>query len=196
MGEDDFPPRGETLLSMGDLSRRLALSRPTIYGMVSAGTFPRPVSIGRSSRWLESEVSAWIAARGEAQGRSKWVAPAPLRSRVPAPIKKMLPTLGRDLPPGDPETPPDMPEWPTLMRKRMAAQYLDISDAMFAREVKLGTLPPPVCVAGAQRWSRHALDAAVALIIAKGRWRGRVLNSGLPRFRLGPSVVSRFASTR
>lgn len=40
-----------------------------------------------------------------------------------------------------------------------AAQYVGVSPATFARRVKHGDLPPPVCVAGARRWDRAALDA-------------------------------------
>ena len=38
------------------------LSRSTIYRMVGAGTFPRPVKISKARiAWRESEVMAWVA---------------------------------------------------------------------------------------------------------------------------------------
>ena len=38
------------------------LSRSTIYRMIGAGTFPRPVKISKARiAWRESEVLAWLA---------------------------------------------------------------------------------------------------------------------------------------
>jgi prophage regulatory protein len=43
------------------------LSRSTLYQYIQDGLFPRPVSLGaRAVGWLESEVTAWIAARAKA----------------------------------------------------------------------------------------------------------------------------------
>ena len=44
---------------------RCAVSRATLYRMVAAGTFPRPVSLtgGRAVAWLHHDVEAWIASR-------------------------------------------------------------------------------------------------------------------------------------
>ncbi|ELK4798151.1 AlpA family transcriptional regulator [Pseudomonas aeruginosa] len=40
------------------------LGRSTIYKLISAGEFPRPVPlVGRSVGWVESEVHEWIKAR-------------------------------------------------------------------------------------------------------------------------------------
>ena len=35
------------------------LARSTLYERIAARAFPAPVKIGRSSRWLESEIAAW-----------------------------------------------------------------------------------------------------------------------------------------
>lgn len=40
------------------------LARSTIYKLINAGDFPRPIPlVGRSVGWLESEVQEWIKGR-------------------------------------------------------------------------------------------------------------------------------------
>ena len=34
-----------------------------VYKVVKDGAFPAPIKLGRSSRWLKSEVEAWLQAR-------------------------------------------------------------------------------------------------------------------------------------
>jgi len=60
-------PRGECLLRFPAVAERVSLSRTTIYEFVKAGSFPAPVKTGRGSRWLASEIDAWISARAEAR---------------------------------------------------------------------------------------------------------------------------------
>jgi len=38
-------------------------SSATLHRKVRTGDFPAPVHIGRSSRWVGSEVDAWVASR-------------------------------------------------------------------------------------------------------------------------------------
>ncbi|HAT3905064.1 TPA: AlpA family transcriptional regulator [Citrobacter koseri] len=33
------------------------------YKLISEGQFPKPIKLGRSSRWLKSEVEAWMQQR-------------------------------------------------------------------------------------------------------------------------------------
>ncbi|MBT0463225.1 helix-turn-helix transcriptional regulator [Morganella morganii] len=33
------------------------------YKQIQEGKFPKPIKLGRSSRWLKSEVEAWLQAR-------------------------------------------------------------------------------------------------------------------------------------
>ena len=57
----------ETLLTRAEVERRTGFKRTAIYARIAAGTFPaglRDPETG-SVRWLESEVSAWIAAAAE-----------------------------------------------------------------------------------------------------------------------------------
>lgn len=35
------------------------------YKLISEARFPKPIKLGRSSRWLKSEVEAWMLARIE-----------------------------------------------------------------------------------------------------------------------------------
>jgi prophage regulatory protein len=53
----------ETLLPRREVERRVGLGRSTIYKRIAAGTFPKPVKLGASSCWVESEVEAWIQER-------------------------------------------------------------------------------------------------------------------------------------
>lgn len=47
---------------------RVGLHPATIYAEIKAGRFPKPVKFGRSSRWPESEIDAWIEARKRERG--------------------------------------------------------------------------------------------------------------------------------
>lgn len=49
------------LLRLPDVENRVGFKRTAIYRKIRQGTFPRPVPIGSASRWIESEVDAWIA---------------------------------------------------------------------------------------------------------------------------------------
>ncbi len=50
------------LLPIEEVIARCAKGRTAIYAGVKAGTFPLPAKDGRSSRWLSTEIDAWIAA--------------------------------------------------------------------------------------------------------------------------------------
>lgn len=58
----------ETLLwTMPTLSKRIGLSRSSIYQQIQDGKFPEPVKIGRSSRWLAAEIETWVNTQAEAR---------------------------------------------------------------------------------------------------------------------------------
>lgn len=46
-------------LKVRDLLKRLPISRPTIYRMVKRGDMPKPIKLGSSTVWLESEINDW-----------------------------------------------------------------------------------------------------------------------------------------
>jgi len=57
-----------SLLRRPKVEARTGYSRSTIYAMMEAGDFPRPVKLGpRAVAWVESEVDAWISARIQAR---------------------------------------------------------------------------------------------------------------------------------
>lgn len=48
------------LWTLPTLCQRIGLSRSNIYQQIQSGKFPKPVKLGRSSRWLASEIHAWV----------------------------------------------------------------------------------------------------------------------------------------
>lgn len=54
----------QKLLRLPQVIERTSLRRSTIYEMMQAGAFPKPVKLNlRSNGWLESEIDAFIEAR-------------------------------------------------------------------------------------------------------------------------------------
>jgi prophage regulatory protein len=52
----------DSLLRLGDVKARTALSRSTIYRRIGAGTFPRPTQISDGLvAWYETDIDAWVA---------------------------------------------------------------------------------------------------------------------------------------
>lgn len=54
----------EKILRRRVVQDRTGLSRSTIYAMMAAGSFPKPIPLGlRAVGWAESEVSDWLERR-------------------------------------------------------------------------------------------------------------------------------------
>lgn len=52
----------ERILRLPEVMLRTGLSRSSIYARIQENAFPKQINLGgRSSGWLESEISAWIA---------------------------------------------------------------------------------------------------------------------------------------
>ncbi|OAO02594.1 hypothetical protein A8B75_11675 [Sphingomonadales bacterium EhC05] len=51
-----------------------------------------------------------------------------------------------------------------MMRRKIAAKYLDMSEASFLREVASLNLPMPVLIGKKEYWYREAIDKAVAIL--------------------------------
>jgi len=52
-----------------DVEHLVGLSRSTIYAMMAAGTFPKPIKLGkRAVGWRESDVLDWVASRTSETG--------------------------------------------------------------------------------------------------------------------------------
>lgn len=57
-----------TVLRLPAVAARTGLSASTIRRGVNAGSFPRPVPLGkRALGWLSAEITAWIAGRAAAR---------------------------------------------------------------------------------------------------------------------------------
>ncbi len=55
---------GTQIVRLPAVRARVGLSTPSIYRLVRAGLFPRPIKLGTFAvGWLEHEVEAWLTAR-------------------------------------------------------------------------------------------------------------------------------------
>ncbi|HDX8921283.1 TPA: AlpA family transcriptional regulator [Klebsiella michiganensis] len=50
----------EQLVDMRFLTKLTGLTDKWFYKLIKDGAFPKPVKLGRSSRWLKSEVESWL----------------------------------------------------------------------------------------------------------------------------------------
>ncbi len=52
------------ILRRKQVEARIGLSRSTIYGGINAGTFPKPINLGRQAvGWIEAEIDQWLCDR-------------------------------------------------------------------------------------------------------------------------------------
>ena len=51
------------LLRRPEVEKCTGLKRSSIYKMMSEGTFPQSVSLGRAVAWVDDEIQAWINER-------------------------------------------------------------------------------------------------------------------------------------
>lgn len=63
MSDSAVTPAALELRPRIQVVRQTGFSAATIHRKVRAGKFPQPVHIGRSARWVGSEVDAWVASR-------------------------------------------------------------------------------------------------------------------------------------
>lgn len=59
--------QSDRLLTFDQVSERAGMKRTAIYAAIQARTFPAPLKIGKLSRWLESDIDAWIARLRQSQ---------------------------------------------------------------------------------------------------------------------------------
>jgi len=50
-------------LERGEVQRRTALGRTTIWRLIKADAFPKPLRYYGKAVWIESEIDAWMRAR-------------------------------------------------------------------------------------------------------------------------------------
>lgn len=56
----------DKMVDMKFITEFTGLTDKWFYKLISEGLFPKPVKLGRSSRWLQSEVEKWVQERIEA----------------------------------------------------------------------------------------------------------------------------------
>ncbi|WP_404685437.1 helix-turn-helix transcriptional regulator [Raoultella terrigena] len=59
----DYNVLNDQLVTMAFITRRTGLTDKWFYKLIKDGEFPKPIKLGRSSRWLQSEVEAWLQQR-------------------------------------------------------------------------------------------------------------------------------------
>ncbi|NEY29454.1 AlpA family transcriptional regulator [Escherichia coli] len=53
----------DQLVDMAFITTYTEMTDKWFYKLISEGLFPKPIKLGRSSRWLKSEVEAWMQQR-------------------------------------------------------------------------------------------------------------------------------------
>ncbi len=53
----------DQMVDMAFITQLTGLTDKWFYKLIKDGAFPAPIKLGRSSRWLKSEVEAWLQAR-------------------------------------------------------------------------------------------------------------------------------------
>ncbi|HAV8629725.1 AlpA family transcriptional regulator [Escherichia coli] len=53
----------DQMVDMAFITQLTGLTDKWFYKLIKDGAFPTPIKLGRSSRWLKSEVEAWLQAR-------------------------------------------------------------------------------------------------------------------------------------
>jgi predicted DNA-binding transcriptional regulator AlpA len=63
MSDTDFTK--DRLVDMAFITAYTGLTDKWFYKLIKDGEFPKPIKLGRSSRWTESEVKSWLKQRME-----------------------------------------------------------------------------------------------------------------------------------
>lgn len=53
----------DQFIDMKFITQLTGLTNKWFYKLIQDGEFPKPIKLGRSSRWLKSEVELWLSAR-------------------------------------------------------------------------------------------------------------------------------------
>ncbi|HBS0739434.1 helix-turn-helix transcriptional regulator [Klebsiella aerogenes] len=59
----DYNVLNDQLVTMEFITRLTGLTDKWFYFLIKNGEFPKPIKLGRSSRWLQSEVETWLQQR-------------------------------------------------------------------------------------------------------------------------------------
>lgn len=60
MQSNNIDLMNDKLVDMVFITEFTGLSDKWFYKLISEGKFPKPIKLGRSSRWKESEVRCWL----------------------------------------------------------------------------------------------------------------------------------------
>ncbi|VUS60550.1 hypothetical protein SB6419_03671 [Klebsiella spallanzanii] len=58
----------DKMVNMAFITSFTGLTDKWFYKLISEGKFPEPIKLGRSSRWLQSEVEKWVQERIDQSG--------------------------------------------------------------------------------------------------------------------------------
>ncbi|MEP9232396.1 AlpA family transcriptional regulator [Enterobacter hormaechei] len=53
----------DKFVDMAFITQLTGLTNKWFYKLIKEGEFPKPIKLGRSSRWLQSEVETWLQQR-------------------------------------------------------------------------------------------------------------------------------------
>lgn len=53
----------DQFIDMKFITQLTGLSDKWFYKLIQDGTFPKPIKLGRASRWLKSDVEEWLSYR-------------------------------------------------------------------------------------------------------------------------------------
>ncbi|HID9742981.1 MULTISPECIES: helix-turn-helix transcriptional regulator [Morganellaceae] len=59
----DYPLLNDQFIDMKFITHLTGLTDKWFYKLIQDGEFPKPIKLGRSSRWLKSEVEQWLNER-------------------------------------------------------------------------------------------------------------------------------------
>lgn len=59
----DYRLLEDRFVDMAFITQLTGLTDKWFYKLIQLGEFPRPIKLGRSSRWLQSEVEIWLQQR-------------------------------------------------------------------------------------------------------------------------------------
>ena len=65
--KSSHPSSPPALLAFEPLSHYVSFGRSRIYQLIAADEFPKPIKVGKSSRWVKAEIDAWISKQAATQ---------------------------------------------------------------------------------------------------------------------------------
>lgn len=51
------------LIPIDEVCRQLSISHAMVYRLIERKDFPRPVKIGKASRWAQGQINRWVELR-------------------------------------------------------------------------------------------------------------------------------------